>query len=607
MLNSLKNKKKTVSSRFITDFTAENVSTSECYLWRHRRTATLCFPARCHNLIYEIIAISHSINGETCDKFVYHFIHCKLSSNYNALLSFSSKWQRSTWWRNEDFNTRRSLTMVTDKPNHTPKDKPPSFPSSSMALPVVVVSEKLQSACMLSCMYCSQTFKNRADLDKHLKIHLNSGSLKCNICDKIFASPAVLAEHKLTHCKIQHGNMCVLCKIPLKSEEEFYMHSQEHGAQSSYMQCIVCRQTLVSMAELQMHRKHHFQTKAGFFSCCVCLKTFDSKENLISKDETGNEKYFVCKPCYHGEKEEFSCNQCNAKFLTLLQLETHSETHRKSYQCIKCQESFSSEHEIKLHVASHVMKEGNVHECKLCNQVFESPAKLQCHLIEHTYQNSDFRCSVCCKKFESSQDIQQHAVEHGPSSRRYACGQCSQKFFFSAELENHKFSHDSMRLSEKNKTEISKVGKGGTSSANSLLKQALSNFNPDTFTALTIPTIPTILSEKIENKTVEAANCINGEFKCTECDKSFSMLVNLTNHKKLHEKRSQNYKCSLCPRILDSMSDLQQHFFSDHSNSELDETKKVYRCPECKEEFPCQSNLQGHMRIHNSGIEWDRI
>ena len=39
-----------------------------------------CVPALCHKLIYEI-AIFHSINGETCDKYIYDIY--RYTSNFN--------------------------------------------------------------------------------------------------------------------------------------------------------------------------------------------------------------------------------------------------------------------------------------------------------------------------------------------------------------------------------------------------------------------------------------------------------------------------------------------------------------------------------------------
>lgn len=226
------------------------------------------------------------------------------------------------------------------------------------------------------------------------------------------------------------------------------------------LQCIVCRQTLASVVELQMHGKHHFQVRPSFYTCCVCLKTFDSKENLVSKLNSSGRTYYVCKPCYHGESPLFTCPQCSDKFASRAQLEAHMVTHvaacmttmtagtalvtavptptTQTFQCIKCQESFTTEYEIQLHVANHMLQEGIHHECKLCTLVLDSPAKLQCHLIEHTFKNSaDFQCGVCSRSFNSALEIQAHALEHGAQGKKHACGQCSQHFFFLAELENH--------------------------------------------------------------------------------------------------------------------------------------------------------------------------
>ncbi len=41
----------------------------------------------------------------------------------------------------------------------------------------------------------------------------------------------ILAEHKLTHCKVVKGNMCTVCKVAMKNEEQFYTHAQQHGFQ----------------------------------------------------------------------------------------------------------------------------------------------------------------------------------------------------------------------------------------------------------------------------------------------------------------------------------------------------------------------------------------
>lgn len=456
-------------------------------------------------------------------------------------------------------NKRRCMSPAasSDDSVSNPKQEPieitMGITSSSMSLPVVVMSDKFNMA----CKYCSQTFKNRSDLEKHTKIHMNNGNLKCNICDEVFETNGILAEHKLTHCKIQQGNECVLCKIPLATEDQFYLHSQEHGFQSSYMQCIICRQTLVTMTELQMHGNHHFQTRPTKHSCCVCVKAFDSLENLIPSIYSNGKQFYVCKNCYLGDRLNFSCNECISQFPSQEELNRHLKTHNQRYQCIKCHESFNSEEEIQAHVTQHLINEGNIQECKLCNKSFDSPAKLQCHLIEHTYQNSEYACIVCLKVFKNASEIQTHSFEHDPDARLYHCSECNKKFFFSAELENHVFQHKAKSLNSSN-------------TSNAVSK-----------------------SPNINHKTTS--------FACDKCDKEFTNPTNLNNHKKIHEKRDQNYKCSLCTESFDSMAWLQQHFFSCHSNEDLNKEKPIYKCSECDEEFACESSLQGHMRIHKPG------
>ena len=82
------------------------------------------------------------------------------------------------------------------------------------------------------CVYCALTFKTKGEMERHVKAThvprdsagssreprhglaakathvLPSASQKCNICDEVFPSAAVLAEHKLTHCKVTETSPC---------------------------------------------------------------------------------------------------------------------------------------------------------------------------------------------------------------------------------------------------------------------------------------------------------------------------------------------------------------------------------------------------------------
>ena len=62
------------------------------------------------------------------------------------------------------------------------------------------------------CVYCALSFKTKGELERHVKAThvIPTTSQKCNICDEVFPSAAVLAEHKLTHCKVNTSLIAVL-------------------------------------------------------------------------------------------------------------------------------------------------------------------------------------------------------------------------------------------------------------------------------------------------------------------------------------------------------------------------------------------------------------
>ena len=398
------------------------------------------------------------------------------------------------------------------------------------------------------CIYCNQVYGSKTELERHVKVHSSPSTRKCNICDEIFPSTNTLAEHKLQHCKVIQGNICIVCKAAMNTEEQFYTHTQQHGFLGANMQCIVCRQSLSSALELQMHGKHHFHNNYKYLTCCVCLSNFDSTENLISKLNASGKSYYICKPCYHGERQVIRCQQCDYECDLQADLDTHMdrEHKKKSYQCIKCQSSFASEYEIQLHVASHVMTEGNVHECKICRSKYDSPAKLQCHLIEHSFKGKQFQCYLCGAGFDSATTIQQHAIEHGVSARQYSCPQCPQKFFFSAELKHHTLSHNEQKA------------------------RTTKPFS-----------VPSASKTPVNNK------------------HSYPMITKLITS----PDKKLSYKCDLCPgKTFAAESDLKVHTTKVHDKSKSDEAgKQKFPCPQCDREFPSLSALQGHTWVHNSG------
>lgn len=331
-------------------------------------------------------------------------------------------------------------------------------------------------AVSLSCAYCSENCKSRTELENHMKSHsqgsATGGKHKCLICDEVFPSAAILAEHKLTHCKVVAGNNCTHCKSVLSNEEQFFAHLAQHSNNNNPPSspnatspvalptpCVICRQTLVTNLEARIHARFHLKNSGAVsenFQCALCLKSFELQDVIPTGSELNNgiPTTHVCRNCYRqhsgiAQSVDLRCNECHLKFESNSALEVHMDTvHRKTYSCIECQAAFESEEEVRVHVQGHLAGGGSL-ECRLCRRSLASPLQLQAHLIEHTFAGcGGFTCYLCSAVFTAAAALQQHMLAHGLASRPYDCARCGLKFFFRAELDNHSYTHleDDARL-----------------------------------------------------------------------------------------------------------------------------------------------------------------
>jgi len=201
----------------------------------------------------------------------------------------------------------------------------------------------------------------------------------------------------------------------------------------------------MSDVEIHLHAKFHTRDgpKKSRLTCCLCLRAEDNL--LLLNSQSGA---ILCGECLRRTSSLLSPSKLTSA--------TPSHQHpnnsgileeplrgRKSYQCIKCQQTFGSEEEIQSHVATHLLTEGATHECHLCTaKTFDSPLKLQTHLIEHTFEGCpSFRCYICSTLFTTPTALQKHILSHGHNAAPYDCPHCQLKFFFRAELENHSHTH----------------------------------------------------------------------------------------------------------------------------------------------------------------------
>lgn len=98
-------------------------------------------------------------------------------------------------------------------------------------------------------------------------------------------------------------------------------------------------------------------------------------------------------------------------------------------------------------------------------------------------------------------------------------------------------------------------------------------------------------------------------YECRECSKMFASATALANHRKTHERRDTNVKCSLCIQTFSSVAKMQEHFLLAHTVDETESSpgkikSRGYCCPHCKQQFASVESVQAHVKTHRTG-KWE--
>jgi len=156
--------------------------------------------------------------------------------------------------------------------------------------------------------------------------------------------------------------------------------------------CDKCKLTFTCQRKYQ---KHNCAALGNGKSCHMCHGRFKHSQLLLWGSR------LVCKPCdqqlvtsrscgeAHLSEEKHACQRPSVERRSLIQVPDELLQQDKVYQCIKCQMSYKSEQEIRLHVLTY-------HNCK---------------------------------------------AQHYVPRRSFTCPYCHQSFFFEAQLLNHSFTH----------------------------------------------------------------------------------------------------------------------------------------------------------------------
>ena len=141
------------------------------------------------------------------------------------------------------------------------------------------------------CGFCMKIFDSLQHLNQH---HKNKHDpVKCDVCNKQFATPNTLLRHAYSHLSKQYG--CDLCDQTFRFKSELNQHMDVHVGDPKY-ECEQCGQKFIRKSDLKAHVESHTTTWTCKYEGCT--KTVKDKRylNLHYKTHT-NELKYQCPKC----------------------------------------------------------------------------------------------------------------------------------------------------------------------------------------------------------------------------------------------------------------------------------------------------------------------
>ncbi|XP_064417030.1 zinc finger protein 692-like isoform X2 [Latimeria chalumnae] len=128
---------------------------------------------------------------------------------------------------------------------------------------------------------CGKIISNPQYLKRHIKYqHEATKTYACSIlgCGRIFRFKTQVEEHERLHSD-QRDYICEFCGRLFKRDKNLMVHRRIHTGEKP-LQCEICGFTCRQKASLNWHMKKHDAESTYQFSCDICGKKFEKRDNV---------------------------------------------------------------------------------------------------------------------------------------------------------------------------------------------------------------------------------------------------------------------------------------------------------------------------------------
>ena len=243
-----------------------------------------------------------------------------------------------------------------------------------------------------ACKFCLKFFVRKETLERHIKIiHMKTETCSCSICGKIFASKDGLKVHLKVHDeKNDVINRCPECQKVYTNSSDLDKHCKITGHQyqikdskkpyPSFELCNICHKWI---GRKDHHMKKYHSSESRSFSCDSCDFTTNRSDTLYKHKKVSHNQYYrdfgAIKETLKS-KDKFKCVDCGKKFTTDLELKDHVALQRcTDNNCSYCGKTFNVRHNLLQHVRE-VHEVNKQFECSLCTKLFNQKRNRDRHV-----------------------------------------------------------------------------------------------------------------------------------------------------------------------------------------------------------------------------------
>nr|CAD7572112.1 unnamed protein product [Timema californicum] len=285
----------------------------------------------------------------------------------------------------------------------------------------------------LMCNICKEHVEVPLFIDHYKACHLlkedemlsrRLSAVTCQICSKVFSTPATLNRHSKLHNPLfSRANTCEICQEIIVGRRNIISHARTHYDESNMPEKY--QRISRSLVRDQKYRKTAAQKS---YICEYCGREFNKTINLQIhiRRHTGEKPYM--------------CQMCGMAFYTRQQLSIHIRTHtgERPYTCkaAGCGKTFSSPAAIYMHRKIH--SDAQMYRCHICEKTFTKRLTYIGHVRAHTNERP-FRCSQCPGAFTLRSKLNLHMNKHKQEAEREAltCSDCNTTFATVEDLDVH--------------------------------------------------------------------------------------------------------------------------------------------------------------------------